>query len=89
MLKLNSDVFSDTFKQETRIFIGVGKEGLGPTKKPHVMEDEAKALSEKLKTNKNLKVYFDYLPDENHATISELAVYNAFKVLYKALDSAK
>ncbi len=45
------------------------------------------ALSEKLKAfkNKNVEVYFDYLPAENHATISEQAVYNAFKVLYKTL----
>jgi len=84
LLKLNSDILNETFNQKTTIYIGVGKEGLGPTKNPHNMVDEAKALSEKLKAakNKNLKVYFDYLPDENHATISEQATYNAFKVLW-------
>ncbi len=55
------------------------------------MVDEAKALSEKLKASKskNVNVYFDYLPDENHATISEQAVYNAFKILYKVSDSTR
>jgi predicted alpha/beta superfamily hydrolase len=84
LLKLNSAIFNDNFKEKISIYIGVGKEGLGPTKNPHNMVDEAKALSEKLTAskNKNLRVYFDYLPDENHATISEQAVYDAFKVLY-------
>ncbi|HXB13158.1 MAG TPA: alpha/beta hydrolase-fold protein [Bacteroidia bacterium] len=84
LLKLNSDILKDSYTQKTSIYIGVSKEGLGPTKNPHNMVDEAKALSEKLKVakNKNLRVYFDYLPDENHATISEQAVYNALKVLY-------
>jgi predicted alpha/beta superfamily hydrolase len=83
LLKLNSDILNESFNQRIRIYIGVGKEGLAPIKTPHPMIDEAKALSEKLKASKskNLTVYFDYLPDENHATISEQALYNAFKVL--------
>ncbi len=86
LLKLNSDIYNDDFKQKTDIYIGVGKEGLGPGKTPHVMQDDAKALAEKLKASKNnnLKIYFDYLPDETHATISEQAAYNAFKVLFIA-----
>jgi hypothetical protein len=71
------------FKQKTEVYIATGKEGLGPSKSPHVMEVDANLLAEKLKTTKtkNLSVYFDYLPDENHATISHQAVYNAFKWL--------
>ncbi len=34
LLKLHSDILNDNFKQKTSIYIGVGKEGLGPTKKP-------------------------------------------------------
>jgi predicted alpha/beta superfamily hydrolase len=91
LLKLNSDLLSDNFKQRISTYIGVGKEGLGPSKTPHIGEDDAKALSEKLKAakSKNVKVYFDYLPDENHATISEQALYGAFKLLYTIADSAK
>ncbi|HXP50796.1 MAG TPA: alpha/beta hydrolase, partial [Bacteroidia bacterium] len=78
-------------KQKTSIYIGVGNEGLAPIKNPHNMKDEAKALSEKLKAvkNENLTVYFDYLPDETHATISEQAVYNAFKILFAVSVSTK
>jgi len=67
-----------------KAYIGTGKEGLGPSKSPHIMEEDAKQLSEKLKSTKcrNLDVYLDYLPQENHATISHQAVYNAFKLLF-------
>ena len=34
------------------------------------------------KEGKNVKVFFDYLPDENHATIMHEAVSNSFKLLY-------
>lgn len=71
------------FTQPTDIYIAVGKEGLAPTAQPHVMEEEVKQLAEKLKSNKNIKVWFDYLPGETHATIGHQAVLNAFKVLYK------
>ncbi|MGZ3932828.1 MAG: alpha/beta hydrolase, partial [Bacteroidia bacterium] len=73
---------------KTEIYIGVGKEGLAPTKAPHVMEVEANVLADKLKSAaaKNLSVYFDYLPEENHATIGHQAVLNAFKVLSAAQD---
>ena len=89
LLKLNSDILNDSFKQKISIYIGVGNEGLAPTKNPHNMKDEAIALSEKLKAakNKNLTVYFDYLPDETHATISEQAVYNTFKILFQSVVS--
>ena len=34
------------------------------------------------KEGKNVKVFFDYLPDENHGTIMHEAVSNSFKLLY-------
>ncbi|MGZ3902360.1 MAG: alpha/beta hydrolase [Bacteroidia bacterium] len=69
----------------TDIYIGVGKEGLTPTKTPRVMEVDANLLSDKIKSlsGKNVNVFFDYLPDENHATIMHQAVSNSFKLLYK------
>ena len=70
---------------KTAIYIGVGKEGLGPTAEPHIMEVDANVLAEKMGNlhNKNISVYFDYLPDETHATISHQAIFNAFKRLYQ------
>jgi predicted alpha/beta superfamily hydrolase len=72
------------FNQSTGIYIGVGKEGLTPTEIPRVMEVDANLLADKIKAanSKMVKVYFDYLPKENHATILHPAVANAFKVLY-------
>lgn len=66
------------------VYIGVGKEGLTPTKIPRVMVVDANLLAEKISAfkNKNVEVYFDYLPAENHATILHQAVINALKLLY-------
>jgi len=68
----------------TSIYIGVGKEGLTPTAIPRVMEVDANLLFEKIKElrNENIQVYYDYLPQEDHATIMHQAVANAFKLLY-------
>ncbi len=65
----------------TEIYIAVGKEGLTPTALPRVMEVDANLLAEKIKELKNnsLKLWFDYLPEENHGTILHQAVINAFK----------
>lgn len=69
-------------EQPTSVYIGVGKEGQTPTKIPRIMEDDAKALYNKIKEIKcqPLEVFFDYLPDEDHATILHQAVLNAFKL---------
>ena len=84
LLKLNSDVLQESFSQPTSIYIGVGKEGLTPTKIPHVMEVDANLLAEKIRNTKSkeVKVYFDYLPQEDHATVMHQAIYNALKLLY-------
>lgn len=64
------------------VYIGVGKEGLTPSAIPRVMEVDANLLAEKIKKeNKSATVYFDYLPNENHATILHQAVMNAFKLI--------
>jgi hypothetical protein len=65
-------------------YIGIGKEGLTPSKTPRVMEVDANRLAEKLRKSlsESVKVNFDYLPQEDHATITHQAVFNAFRILY-------
>lgn len=84
LLNQNSLILSENFNRQTDIYIGVGKEGLTPTEIPRVMEVDANLLADKLKgtKSKNVKVFFDYLPQEDHATIMHQAVSNSFKLLY-------
>ena len=84
LLNVHSDLLAENFRQPTDIYIGVGKEGLTPTKIPRVMDVDANLLAEKINgaKNKSVRVYFDYLPEENHGTILHQAVSNAFRVLY-------
>lgn len=71
--------------QPISVYIAVGKEGLTPGTPPRVMEVDANVLADKLKqsNNKHINCYFDYLPDEDHATIGHQAVMNAFKMVSK------
>ena len=66
------------FKQNTTVFVAVGKEG-------KVMEADAYRLVDVLKkgTLGTIKTNFHYFADENHATIFHLAVYKAFEKLGK------
>jgi len=84
LLNQNSNLLTENFNQKTDIYIGVGKEGLTPTEIPRVMEVDANLLTEKIKGSKSkkVKVYFDYLPQENHATIMHQAVSNSFRFLF-------
>lgn len=84
ILKLPSPVLSEHFNRKTNIYIGVGKEGLVPGINPRVMEVDANILAEKIKSTKSkaVTVYFDYLPNEDHATISHQAISNALKLLH-------
>jgi len=84
LLNQSSKMSRDSFRQQTDVYIGVGKEGLTPAKIPGVMEVDANLLADKIKRteSKNVKVFFDYLPQENHATIMHQAVSNAFRLLY-------
>ncbi|HUR10107.1 MAG TPA: alpha/beta hydrolase-fold protein [Flavitalea sp.] len=87
LLQDSSALLHDSFSQPTKIYIGVGKEGLTPTEVPRVMEVDANLLTEKLKQGKSGKVnvYFEYLPEEDHATIMHQAVFNALRILYPKL----
>ena len=86
LLDQHSAILTEDFNQQTDIYIGVGKEGLTPTEIPRVMEVDANLLADKIKgtKSKKVKVFFDYLPQENHATILHQAVSNAFRLLYRA-----
>ncbi len=67
-----------------RVYIGVGDEGYSPGKYPHLMKKDARLLFRDLQNTwgDRLQLYFDYLPDENHATIAHQAIANAFRILY-------
>jgi predicted alpha/beta superfamily hydrolase len=83
LLNINPDIMKPGFKTPLQVYIGVGKEGLTLGKNPRVMEVDANLLADKLKNakSKSLRVYFDYLPQEDHATIAHQALLNAFKLL--------
>lgn len=85
ILNQKSEVLEERFKQPTEIYIAVGKEGLTPTEIPRVMEVDANLLAEKIASSKSksVKLIFDYLPEEDHATIMHQAVMNAFKKMAK------
>ena len=74
----------ESFTAKKDIYIGVGKEGLSPFFDNHVMEVDANLLFDKIKSgkSKSVKVYFDYLPEEDHATVTHPALFNAFRILY-------
>jgi predicted alpha/beta superfamily hydrolase len=84
LLNINSEIFNESFVNQTDVYIGVGKEGLTPSEIPRVMEVDANLLTEKLKSSKskNIRALFDYLPEENHATITHQAVFNALRLLF-------
>ncbi len=79
-----SSEFEKGITHKTAIYIGVGKEGPTPGSFNRIMEDDAKLLTDKLKSikNKNLSVHFDYLPEKDHADITHQAVANAFLIFY-------
>ncbi|MDI9310858.1 MAG: alpha/beta hydrolase-fold protein [Limnohabitans sp.] len=84
LLKANPKILEETSANKKDIYLGVGKEGLGPVFDNHVMEVDANILYDKIKysKNKNINIYFDYLPAEDHATVTHPAVFNAFRILY-------
>ena len=89
LLRFEPGIMNENFHQQTAVYIGVGKEGLTPGTYPRVMEVDANLLAEKIgnSKNKSLTVHFDYLPQEDHATITHQAVFNALRMLYP--DPAK
>jgi len=84
LLRENPAVLSSTYENPTAVYIGVGKEGSIDGSKNHVMEEDAKLLAAKIRQakSKNVQVFFDYLPEEDHATVTHQAVFNALRMLY-------
>jgi len=82
---LNTSMAMDSaINRKTDIYIGVGKEGVAPGNPPRVMTVDANLLADKLMSIKNSKltVHFDYLPQEDHATVAHQAIFNALRMLY-------
>jgi uncharacterized protein len=84
LLKQSSDILSASFTRPISIYIGVGKEGLTPGQTDRVMEVDANLLAEKIRSTKSKTVHidFEYLPTEDHATITHQAVFNALRLLH-------
>ena len=84
LLKLNPKILEENYQNRKDIYLGVGKKGLSPIFDHHVMEVDANILYDKIKSgkSKNITIYFDYLPSEDHATVTHPAVFNAFRLLY-------
>ena len=91
LLNQPSPVTSDTFLHKTDVYIGVGNESFTPTESPRMMEVDANLLADKIRKSKSktVHVYFDYLPQEDHATILHQAVFNALRALYPVSPSNK
>lgn len=73
LLKWNPKFLDPGFKQKTKIFIGVGKEG-------ELMENDANQLFKIVSRREDLITSkFNFFEDKNHATIFHNAVYKAFE----------
>jgi predicted alpha/beta superfamily hydrolase len=87
LLKLAPGKLSDGVAKQTNVYIGVGKEGATPGPYPHIMEDDARMLADKIKGhNPKVNVLFDYMPDEDHATALHQSVLNAFRLLHSPVQ---
>lgn len=78
LLKEAPGLLKNGANTKTKVYVSVGSEG-------KQMENDAKQLSELLKTvnNKNLTVDFVPLPRENHLTILHNSAYKAFELQNK------
>ena len=91
LFKLSPVILNADYKTPTDIYVAVGEEGPGLGKIPHVMQDDARHLADTIALTKspNVKVHFDYLSEETHATITHTAVFNAMRYLFKPIDEKK
>ncbi|MCT3637657.1 alpha/beta hydrolase [Elizabethkingia anophelis] len=77
LLKEADSLLKARLKTTKNVYIGA------PNKEEDVrMYNEAETLYKILKSNKNIKVSFDYMPDELDSTAIHQGVYNGFKKLY-------
>lgn len=80
LLKVKPVLFNADFQNNLSIFIGVGNED-----KYKVMETDARALFAILQKEKkeNITTHFQFFENLTHGDILHLAVYEAFKILFK------
>ncbi|HWJ27448.1 MAG TPA: alpha/beta hydrolase-fold protein [Flavisolibacter sp.] len=85
LLQYSTNALESISLPEITVYIGVGKEGQTPNDVPRIMEADANYLAEQIRhvKNKMITLYFDYLPQENHATIMHQAVFNALRTMKK------
>ncbi|MDB5201414.1 MAG: esterase [Ferruginibacter sp.] len=85
LLKRDAAILKEDFSAPVKVYIGCGKEGLAPGKIAHVMEVDANVLYDRLHYSGNTKLatFFDYLPEEDHATVTHQAIFNALRLLYR------
>lgn len=91
LLKRGAEALKKNDMGTTEIYIGVGKEGLTSGDNPRVMEVDANLLADRLKAAKSkaVAVFFDYLPEESHATILHQAVANALRLFHQNAGEKK
>ncbi len=71
------DLLNKNLSKQVNVYLGV------PNKEEYIkMYNESEMLQKLLKSNKNINLIFDYMPEELHSTVIHQAVYNAFKKLY-------
>lgn len=80
MLKRSANLLAAK-KYATDIYLAVGKEGQTPGPAPRLMEDDVRGLRDIINNIRGAHIHltFDYLPNENHATIAHQAILNAFR----------
>ncbi len=80
LLKVDPSFFKPDFQNDLSIFVGVGNED-----KYKVMETDARSLIAILQKEEkeNIDAHFKFFENLTHADILHLAVYEAFKVLFK------
>ena len=70
-------LLNKNLSKKVNVYLGV------PNKEEDIkMYNESEMLQKLLKSQKNINLIFDYMPEELHSTIIHQAVYNAFKKLY-------
>lgn len=79
LLKSAPALLSGGDKNKVKVYVGACNK-----EEDKIMYEDAVALSGILKKQSKewLTHVYEYLPDEHHATVMHLAVYNAFKLLY-------
>lgn len=84
LLKSAPTLLPADHKHKVKVYVGACNK-----EEDKVMYEDAMALSDLLKKRSGGWLYhvYDYLPDEYHATVMHLAVYNAFKLLYPVVKS--